>query len=227
MANFGNQGGRKANQPAVPGQSLIPGAAMEIVEPKCKVCMSPHRREIDMLLATGGWSDTAIANHFNNFLGDGFFSKHSIGRHKKRHLSVRDAAVRNIIEARARQFGVDVEEVEGSILTKAAVLDTIIATGIDSLHRGDTVVEARDVLAAVATLDKFESEWKETAIDELLAEFKLFMEAVKSHVPEELYAAIYETFEAKLDARSGPTLKPLPPAPTEEIGEVTEESFED
>lgn len=197
---------------------------MEIVEPKCKVCSSPHRREIDMMLATG-WSNVAVMNHFNQIAGEGFFNKHNIGRHKSRHLSTRDAAVRRIIEERARQFGVDVDNVEGFIVTKAAVLDTIIQSGMEGIHRGDTFVEPKDVLTAVQQLDKFESEWKETAIDEIMSEFKAFTEAVKEIVGEEQYEAIFTAFERRLESRNSAVLKPL--QIPEVTGEVTEEVFED
>lgn len=189
-----------------------PLPVFEINEPRCKVCQSPHRREIDMMLATG-WSQTSVMNHWNQILGEGFFKPNNISVHNRKHLTTKDAAIRRIVESRARQIGVDIDTVEGFISTKAAVLDTLIHTGMQSLHLGHTVVEAREVLQAVQLLDKMEAEWKETAIDELMNEFRLFMESVKEAVGEDLYANIYDIFESKLDRRDIPVLQPvLPPS---------------
>lgn len=217
MANFGNQGGRKANVPAVPGTAaLLRTGGFQIVEPRCKVCQSPHRGEIDLLLGTG-WSVAKIVRHFNNFLGDRHFSRDSISRHADRHSSIEDKATRGVLEARARQEGIDVAMAEGFITTKAGVLDTIIQRGLEDLHKGNTTAEPKDVIQAIDMLQRFEAEWKEVAVDEMQVEFRLFMEAVKEIVGEEHYALVYDAFVRKLDERSGANLHPLPSPKSDQL----------
>lgn len=230
-------GGNK-NPAATPGTGAAnlpaPLQHFEIVQGKCKVCNFPHRREIDMLLATG-WSQTAVRNHWNQVIENDAdkFTPNNMSIHARNHLSSKDAAIRRIIEARARAVGVDVDAVENHITTKAGVLDTIIQSGLTSLHKGETVAETREVIAAIQMLDKMEAEWKETAVDEMMRDFRAFTEAVKEVVGEDLYATIYETFERKLDSDTARLLRPqLPPGHEETVadvidGEVAEEEDND
>src|SRR4051794_25286367 len=120
MAKFNNDS--HDNKPAKSGKR--PGGTMqghggmyslppvyEHNEPRCKVCQCPFRREIDSALASG-WSQASIVRHFNVALGDDYLNRANLSRHKARHLSSRDAAVRNIIEERARAYGIDVENAQ-------------------------------------------------------------------------------------------------------------------
>ena len=230
MASFQKNEKQQRQRPGASQDQNLPAPLpiYEVSEGKCKVCQSPHRREIDMMLATG-WSQTSVMKHWNQILGEDYFKPNNISNHARKHLTSKDAAVRRIMEERVRQQGIDIESIEGFITTKAAVLDTIIQTGLQNLHQGHTVAEAREVLQAVQLLDKMEAEWKETAIDELMTEFRAFSEAVKEIVPEEMAERIFDLFEAKLDKRAAPVLKPLPP-PAEDadvVVEVTEEEDED
>lgn len=228
MANFGNKGGRVPNQPAVPGTGLAVVGQFQIVAPNCKVCKSPHRAEVDKCLAMG-WSQISVVRHFNQVVGEEYFSKDSMNRHANRHLSIRDAATRRVIESRARQVGMDVDEVEEFLTTKAGVLDAIVLKGLESLHSGATVVEAKDMIGAIQLLDRFEAEWKETAVDEMLAEFKAFTEAVKEVVGEEKYEEVFAAFERRLDSRHPHALNPAkPPVHNDDTidGEIVSEEEE-
>lgn len=166
-----------------------------------------------MMLATG-WSQANVRRHWNNNLGEEAFSAMNISIHARNHLTTKDAAVRRIMETRAKQEGIDVDGVHDYIVTKTAVLDLIIQSGIQGLHLGHTLTEPREMIAAIQLLDKMESEWKESAIDEMLREFRAFSDAVKEVVPPEQFAEIYDKFEATLDG-SDHALKKLPLADIE------------
>lgn len=205
-----------------------PITTFEITEGKCKVCKSPHRREIDSLLATG-WSQVAVRSHFNVLFEteSDKFTAANMSNHARKHMSSRDAAVRRIMEERAKQIGVDIDNAENFIVTRAAVLDTIIQSGMGSLYRGETVAETREVIAAIQMLDKMEAEWKETAIDEMLSEFRAFAAAVKDVVGENMYDQIYAAFESKMDSKTPGVLTPIPTDVLELMaGEVEEEDEE-
>lgn len=197
----------------------------EIVAPNCNVCQSPYRRQIDLCLASG-WKQTAVIRHFNQIEGDNYFKKDSMSRHRNLHLSIMDKAIRDVIEARARQFKTDTDEISGGLMTKAAALETVVMRGLDSLQKGTSVSEPKDVLAAIAMLEKMEAEWKETAIDEMLREFKAFSDSVRDVVGEELFAAIWAGFEARLGGRSD-NAAALNPAPLSAEEVVTEGEYED
>lgn len=172
-----------------------------------------------------GWGQAMVMRHFNQVLGEEFFNKMNISRHAKFHLDAQDAAVRRIIEKRAEQFMSDVDAIEGSILTKGAVLDTMIQRGVDGIHAGLVEIKGQDILSAVKMLDEMESQWKESAIDELLNEFRAFAAVVKDEVGEDRFREIYAKFEHEMDNKTRPALMPLdhdgPPADVE--GEVTGE----
>jgi hypothetical protein len=217
MAEFGGDnlpakrggGGKKGRN--------IPDAAVpfvhELVEPRCKVCKSPYRREVDQLLATG-WSQAMVIDHFNEMIEEPSlkFNAQNMSVHKRKHLTSRDSAVRRIMEARALQLKIDTDEAEGHIVTKMGVLDTIIYSGLQGLHRGDSIAEPKDIIAAISAQEKMEAEWRETALDEVMTDFQFFMEAVKEVVGEDLYTDIYDRFDQKIKAKTDKTIKPLPPA---------------
>lgn len=198
--------------PAKPGHGLavLPDGFVEIKEPKCKVCNCPWRREIDMNLAMG-WSQAAVMRHYNQLVEEPSeeFTRQNISNHAKKHLSSRDAAVRRIYEERAKQIGFDIDEAENFIITKSAVLDTIVHQGLLSLRAGESVAEPREIIAALGMLDKLESEFRDQAVDEVMTEFRMFTEAVKLVVGEEQYEAIYNAFEALADGKK-PVVTPVP-----------------
>lgn len=175
------------------------------------------------MMLTSGWSQTDIKNHFNELMGEEHFSNVNISRHKRNHLSVQDAAVRRIIEARARQFGMDVDAAEGMIMTKAGAVDAIIHRGMEAINSGSVEFKAGEVLQAIQLLDKMEAEWKDTAIDEIMAEFRAFTQAVKEVVGEDQYALIFGRFEQILDGKRNPALSPPVVQPSTIEGEVVEE----
>lgn len=222
MAQFAGS----SNTPAAPGAAQPTTPVLhQVSEPKCKVCKYPHRREIDMMLATG-WSQADVRKHWNQVEGFEMFSHANISVHSRKHMTTKDAAVRRIMEQRARQEGLDVDAVEGFITTKRAVLDLVIASGIQGLHAGITMTEPREIIAAVAMLDKMEAEWKETAIDEMLKEFRAFSDAVKAVVSEEMYAAIFAKYEATIGTETNSLRQGLPLVAGEldeaELAEFTE-----
>jgi len=228
--NVGNKGGQNVTQPSRAiatrpnrqPQPTIPYT--EIKQTRCKVCNSPYRREIDMCLVTG-WSQTSVMRHFNQVIGDDHFNKMNISRHAKYHLDAKDAAVRRIIETRAQQFLSDVDEIEGSILTRASALDIIIQRGIEGVQQGTVELKAQDVVTAIDRLDKLEADYKDTAIDEMLIEFKTFVEMTKEVLGEEAFLALWDKYEHRMDNKIRPAIKPIDPPkdPNEIIGEAVED----
>ena len=88
-------------------------------EPRCKVCKSNFRVIIDRLLVSGH-SYVGIAQQFVN--KDPHFQtsvdslRKSVERHRKAHLNVRDAAIRDIFEQKAREAGILVETAREQII---------------------------------------------------------------------------------------------------------------
>lgn len=214
--NVGNNGGQNPTQPSRalatrPNRNQQAAPAIpysEIKQSRCKVCNSPYRREIDMCLVTG-WSQSSVMRHFNQVAGEEAFNKMNISRHARYHLDAKDAAVRRIIETRAKQFLTDVDEIEGSILTRASALDILIQRGMEGVNQGTVELKAQDIITAIDRLDKLEADYKDTAIDEMLVEFRAFAEVVKDSVGEDKFRDIWDAFEIKMDAKVRPAINPL------------------
>lgn len=210
MAEFGRgredkPAKRKKSMQKQQGMFALP-PVYEHNEPRCKICQCPFRREIDMALVTG-WSQAGIVRHFNVALGDDYLNRSNLSRHKERHLSSRDAGVRNIVEERARAFGVDVENAQGFIMTRQATLDLIIQQGLEAMRAGITSSQPRDILEAVQILEKMEKEFQDVAMDEMMNQYKAFADAVQELVPEDLWERIFDKTQDILGERAvGPKI---------------------
>lgn len=222
MAKFKNP--RQITQRA--GQAPPVAPSFQIIEPRCKVCTHPQRREIDMMLALG-WSQAEVIRHWNNIMElmdipeSEWFKPTSMSSHANKHLSINDAANRRVIEARARAEGIDIDTVEGFILTKTGIAEALIGAGLQSLHRGHTTVEPKDILTAIKTLTELEENRSAQAEEAMLREIKAFTTAVKKNVPEEMWSQIYEDYEKEL-GKVNPAI--MPPAEIEQ--EIIVESIE-
>jgi len=178
--------------------------AFYIVEPKCKVCMHPQRREIDMMLALG--STRAEVRRFWNHIIEveshgedtNHFGKTSIENHANKHLSVHDTAVRRILERRAELEGIDVNAIEGFLLTKQGAAESLVYQGLEALAAGETVVEPREILVAIETLMKLEEKRSVVAEEVMLREIRAWSNAVKRVVPEEMWPEVVAAYKAEL-----------------------------
>ncbi|MEM3097557.1 MAG: hypothetical protein QXU32_02410 [Nitrososphaerales archaeon] len=156
-----------------------------------------------MMLATG-WSQRAVMRHWNAIIEaetgqSNYFNHTNVWIHANRHLSVRDAAIKNILEERARLDGIDIKSVEGFIRTKAGTAEAIISSGLESLYAGQTIVEPKIILDAIRVLMELEEKRASLVEEEMLREIKAFMAAVKRVVPEDMWSKIYEEFEIELE----------------------------
>src|SRR6476469_6187047 len=98
-----------------------------ISEPRCRICRSDFRPLIDRMIA-GPYSYAAIARQFMDKDAELSGSnqealRKSIERHAKAHVTVRDQAVREIIEQRAIERGILVDEQKNMLLTSEALLE--------------------------------------------------------------------------------------------------------
>jgi len=221
MAKF-NDGGRKGNVPVKAG---APTGQFEITNGKCKVCQSPHRREIDNALAMG-MSQTAVRNHFNVAYGHEFFTSMNISTHARKHMTLRDAANLAIYEENARRAGLDTERVVGYIRTHRANLERIVNETMDAMGAGATQPEIKDALSAIQILEKMNEANHDLQIAEIEKQFRNFLDAVKEICPEDMWGTIFERYEQKMGVA-----KALEPAEQDaaidtEVVEITEEETE-
>ena len=211
MAKF-NEGGRKGTTPA----NLPAPTGFEIHEPRCKICKSPHRREIDAALVSG-MAQRTVKEYFNAAYGSDYFTDSNVSIHARKHMTLRDAAVRRIYEEAARREGIDLALAEGYLRTKRAFYENVVNEVSTLMQAGAINPEVRDGLAAAQLLEKIDAESVEGQLAELERQFRAFMTSVKEVVPEDLFGKIYETFAAKVGIDNQPAA--IEPAVDGEVAE--------
>ena len=124
----------------------------ERVEPRCKICRSPYRGEIDAMLVTG-WSQAEVRRHWNAYLRQAVFSANNVSVHASRHLNPRDPALWSV---RHRCVELLLEEAsQGDELAFPvaeninALLQLLQSFGVYGIHNGLVELEAADLIRLV------------------------------------------------------------------------------
>lgn len=142
-----------SNKPSGPVLGKLP----VVSEIRCNICQSPNRRHVDKLIAAG-FSYLSIAQELQ-VLDEEFKEKkldtirRNVSRHADRHVNIKDRAVRQIIEKRAQEQGVLLEEATGQITSVRSLLDLMVARGHDQLADPDYRVRMADVMEASRMLE--------------------------------------------------------------------------
>ena len=124
-------------------------------EPRCRVCRDEQTRVlVNKLLAHGlTLKDIeGVIRPMNRARpARDRISINNIREHRKRHFDIQrpaNAVYRAIVEKRAREASIDLENGVGTAVTHLAYLDTMIAKGYETLVNEDTVISPRDGLDA-------------------------------------------------------------------------------
>lgn len=190
MPNFGNNpptpktGGSKKGE-KLPAKPTDTSGVPLIIEPRCKVCTSPHRHVVDQMLV-GAYSYSEIARHFS-FAG---IERRSISNHHEKHMSYQDAAIRAVIERNAalaqQNHDVGVER----LVTKQTYLEVAIQKAYDQLTNNLVEIPAGDAVKLIEALQRLETQYQDAAVDEMRVQFNAFMMAVKQVVPPDMWEEI-------------------------------------
>ena len=133
-----------------------------IVEPRCKVCRSPHRSEIDALLAAGH-TQVDVRTHANKLAGDGHFTANNISTHLRRHLNEADPLVRQLLETRLEnQHESQRRQYQQAMKVAETGLEAIQA-GVLAGMRGDRSV--RDVCREHGIAETLYYGWREKILE--------------------------------------------------------------
>jgi len=183
------------------GKSKSPvRSAYQITQPRCKVCQSPSRRQIDQML-TMGMPAAHVAEHFSEIDEQKYTSK-SFNNHKNKHLALKDAAIRQIVEKRAKEAGIDIDNAAESLLTSRSVLETMVHKGFESVLNGRTTVRPEDLMAALKQLQEQDEEYHDVQLrmnrEEFRKELQVFIDSVRSVVPSEMHEEIISVFKANM-----------------------------
>ena len=180
-----------------PSNGLAPINNLPVAnEPRCNICKSPRRSTVDRLLASG-YGYTAIAEDI--LQSDPEFEdkpldtiRKNVERHAKRHVNVKERAIREILERRAVEAGVLVEEVAGSFTTGEALIDLMVQRATDQISDPDQKIRFTDALEAVRLAKEFEKSTYAEQLEVMQRQVWAISQAVKEIVPEKLHPQVAE-----------------------------------
>lgn len=213
------------------GGGTIARPTAEIVEPRCAVCKSKFRRTIDQLLVMG----VSFAEIARQFESEGM-TRRGLSNHKRKHLSVEQAAVRQIIEEKARQIGEDVENTSRLLLTRKGYMEVAMMKSYQGILDGTIVPEPRDIVHMIALMEKMEKDSSAAQVDEMLRDFNAFSQAVREVVGKDDYEKILYKFKRILEqenivlegfGRDNRIIETLPTSQSAQVIEVPIEEDEE
>lgn len=154
-----------------------------IHEPRCKVCTSPMRNEIELLIANG-YNMSEIARQVQAAGQD--ISYKSVDRHAKNHMDLKRSAFRMIMEKQAKELGEMQAEGAIRIVSGRAWLDLFIQQATDLIIAGEMEIEARDVVKAIELREALEKEGISIFQEQIMVELRAIIDAMKEIAGAEL-----------------------------------------
>ena len=186
----------------VESSALVPRNGFHL-EPRCRVCRNDLvRKKVNDLLATGASyamvvralaADNAELDKCDRVTID------SVRNHCGRHFPVQNVAkatYREILERRAKANGVDFVEGVATALTPIAFFETVMVKSYETLVDSDTRVDVNTGIVAAGRLQSL-IDSRDYGRDLLVMKVQLgqICDAVKSTVPQEMWAEIVEKLE--------------------------------
>jgi len=199
---------KKRGRPPKGSTSPTPNKNNTIVpykEPRCKICNSVLRDRIDRLSA-GGFGATAIADEIIG--ADPALStnretlRKNIERHVKEHLKIREKAIRRILENRAKESGILLENVEGQYTDDKSLLDILVRQATEQSTDPNFRVHMKDALEAIKIKKDMESSEFSEQIRVMEKQVWAITQAIKDIVPIEFFPEVTkrarELFEGEI-----------------------------
>lgn len=197
-------GGRNNVPPPLPGWP----SSETVSDPRCHVCASKHRAQIDREILLGHAYAT-LARRYQEDYGDDSITRRSVMNHAKKHMTLEDAALREIIEQRYDEDKGNVSEAVGIILGQKSMLQTLMYKGYKSALSGETKIEVKDWLTIVSELKRLIVSESDLETEELKHDFQYFLESVKETVSIDDYEKIAVRFNEKRDGQRPKVLAEL------------------
>jgi len=154
-------------------------------ESRCHICQCASRPKVDKLIAAQ-FSFSSIAEELiesdPDFAGKELDTvRKNVERHAKRHLDIRNKAIRQIVEQRAKEQGMLLESVEGKITSGRALLDLIINRGTEQLTDSpDFKVKMADAIEAVKMLEDVQKAEFQAQLETMQKQVWAISEALKT-----------------------------------------------
>ena len=173
------------------------------LEPRCRVCRNDVlRKKVNDMLATGAsyaMIVRAISADNTELAKCDRVTIDSIRTHTTKHFpvqSVAKATYREILERRAKANGVNFVEGVATALTPIAFFETVMVKSYETLVDSDTKVDVNTGMVAAGRLQALvESRDYDHELLVMKVQMAQICAAVKSTVPQAMWAAIVEKLE--------------------------------
>lgn len=163
--------------------------------PNCHVCQSfEYRAEIENALLKG-YSYATVQRSLppEAKIGVENIRNHVLGQ----HLPLDEAMRRVVMEERAREVGLSIEDHEGSLVDHIAFAKMGIQRVAERLAKGEIEPDVKDGIALASLLARIEEEAGEGVDNEVMIQaFMVYMEAMRSICTAEQITAIRERIAA-------------------------------
>jgi hypothetical protein len=175
------------------------------LEPRCRVCRNEDvRHKVNDLLAKGAsYAMVARALEDDNAELDEHdrVTIDSIRNHCQRHFAVQSVAkatYREILERRAKEYGVDFVNGVATAITPIAFYEIVMARAYETLVDPDTEVDVKAGMVAAGQLHELTRKDAGTQrIAEIIAKQNLIIRAMQEVVPSQYHAAIISMIEGQ------------------------------
>lgn len=114
----------------------------------------------------------------------------NIERHAKKHVNVRQKAIRDAIEKRAIEGGIILDQAQGSITSGKALLDLLVGRATEQISDPEFKVRFADAIEAVKILEDSKRDEYMAQVEVMQKQVWAISQAVKEIVPEELLSAL-------------------------------------
>ena len=170
------------------GKDISPNGNLQLISHStCKVCQSPNRHYIDVLLARG-YSVRAIESQLKE-IGEEI-NYRSIHRHGQNHLNIEMAHFAKMAQQRVSDIEKEVANGSFRIISNVAALDIIIQKGWDALLYEKVNIEPRDMVQAIKLREEIEKNGLHTIEEEMGKQLNAIIIAIQEIVPEEMWPLI-------------------------------------
>lgn len=172
--------------------------------PRCRVCMSPYRFEIEEAIVQGR-TYRKIAELTNDLDEDQVLTARHVSEHYYNgHMPLELSDTRQIIEARAERVGKRVEDSLESLVDGVTLLETVVQKTFEKIASGEAQPKVRDGLAAVKMLSDLGA-FDGGAVDQqaYVEAFMVYQEEAEKIMGPEAFRAFGEALDRN------PTLRAL------------------
>lgn len=159
-----------------------------IVEPRCNVCQSPYRIQIERLLVKA-LSYSSIAASLPDE-GEDTPDRRSIANHYKKHMAIQDAVIRGVLEEEAALINQNFEEGVKGAMTHRGLLEVVVRKTYDDIINGVVTAEVRDVVQIIKLLGEMNSNSANLKTDQTEAQFRFFVRAIQNVCDDQTRVAI-------------------------------------